>query len=314
MAWQLPPLNALRAFEAAARHCSFSLAAEELCVTPGAISRQIKLLEASLGMQLFIRNNREVRLTAESAQYVAMVTDLFRRLDGATARLRDARREKPVRVMCSASVATRWVFPRLRLFHMKYPNRNVLLTTSLTTASVAFSSDSADFVIRLGTDEWPADVVAHRLFDSELTPVCSPRLLQTGPRLKEPEDLRQHTLLYSEIRPEGWGRWLAMVGLPPLSTFNTQKFESSALVYEAAAEGLGVAMGEKNLIGDDIRKGRLVIPWPISQRHPEGFYLIYQRQAHSTPQLREFRDWILQNDPVADDVHPPARPVQARAS
>ncbi|PZW48642.1 LysR family glycine cleavage system transcriptional activator [Humitalea rosea] len=313
MAWQLPPLNALRAFEAAARYGSFAQAAEELCVTPGAISRQVKLLEANLGVQLFVRANRQVRLTAESAQYVATLTELFRRLDVATGRLRDARRERPLRIMCSANVATRWVFPRLRMFHAQYPNRHVLLTTSLTSAAVAFSSDSADIVIRLGTDDWPADVVAHRLFDSELTPVCSPRLLRHGPRLREPEDLKNHTLLCSDIRPAGWGQWLAMVGLPPLETFNAQKFESSALVYEAAAEGLGIAMGEKHLVRDELRSGRLVAPWPISLRQPEAFYLIYQRQMQATPQLREFRDWILQQDPDAERVLMLPRAVRSRA-
>ena len=305
MGWQVPPLNALRAFEAAARHGSFSLAAQELCVTPGAVSRQIKLLEASLGVQLFLRDNRAVRLTAEAADYVGVLTDLFRRMEAATARLRDARRDRPLRIMCSANVATRWVFPRLRLFHARYPNRHVQLTTTLTSAAVAFGADAADLVIRLGTDDWPADVVAHRLSDSETTPVCSPRLLRPGAR--EPDELRGHTLLCSEIRPETWRRWLAMVGLPPIETFKTQKFESSALAYDAAAEGLGIAMGEKNLIGDDLRKGRLVAPWAISQRHPEGFYLIYQRRAQSAPVLREFRDWILHGGHEAE-------PIAARAS
>ena len=140
MGWQLPPLNALRAFEAAGRLSSFTLAAEELHVTPGAVSRQIKLLEETLGIPLFIRNNREVRLTPESALYLTTLTESFRRMDAATGSLRDARRDRPLRIMCSGNVATRWLFPHLRQFHTRYPNRQVLLTTSLTTASVAFNS------------------------------------------------------------------------------------------------------------------------------------------------------------------------------
>jgi LysR family glycine cleavage system transcriptional activator len=166
MGWQLPPLNALRAFEAAGRLSSFTLAAEELHVTPGAVSRQIKLLEATLGIPLFIRNNREVRLTPESALYLNSLTESFRRMDAATGSLRDARRDRPLRIMCSGNVATRWLFSQLREFHTRYPNRHVLLTTSLTSASVAFDSDMTDILIRLGQAPWPSDIVAHRLFKS----------------------------------------------------------------------------------------------------------------------------------------------------
>jgi LysR family glycine cleavage system transcriptional activator len=293
MAWRLPPLNALRAFEAAGRHGSFTLAAEELHVTPGAISRQIALLEGILGVQLFTRGHREVRLTPDSLHYLAALTDAMRRMDAATTRLQAAREARPLRIMCSANLATRWLFPRLRDFHAQFPGRHVLLVTSLTAASTAFDSDSTDILIRAGSGDWPATLVAHRLFGSELTPVCAPSLLRQGRGLREPADLRRQTLLVSEIRPEGWGRWLAMVGLPPLEEFTVQRFESSALAYEAAAEGLGVAMGERQLVEDDLRKGRLVAPWPVSQPQPESFYLIHQRRGESLPQLREFRDWIL---------------------
>ncbi|WP_158744458.1 LysR substrate-binding domain-containing protein [Acidisphaera sp. L21] len=314
MNWRLPPLNALRAFEAAGRHCSVTLAAAELHVTPGAVSRQIKLLEATLGIELFARNNREVRLTAESALYLNALTDGFRRMNAATNRLRDSQRERPLRIMCSGNVATRWLFPRLRQFHTINPNRHVLLTTSLTTATAAFDSDAADCIIRLGMDPWPADMVAHRLFDSDLIPICSPDLLQTGPGLKTPADLKDHTLLYSELRPEGWIRWLALAGLPPFESFTSQCFESSALVGEAASEGLGVALGERHLIMDDLRKGRLVTPLPLSQRQPEGFYLIYRRQAQIGAQLQEFRDWILSHEAAIPRAALGLRNAQARAS
>jgi LysR family glycine cleavage system transcriptional activator len=313
MAWQLPPLNALRAFEAAGRLSSFTLAAEELHVTPGAVSRQIKLLEETLGIPLFIRNNREVRLTPESALYLNALTESFRRMDTATGSLRDARRDRPLRIMCSGNVATRWLFSHLRQFHTRYPNRHVLLTTSLTSVSVAFDSDMTDILIRLGQAPWPADIVAHRLFDSDLIPICSPALLRAGPPLNRAEDLKKHTLLYSAMRPEGWQRWLKMTGQPPLEDFNTLKLESSSLVYEAAAEGLGVALGEKMLIADDLRKQRLVTPLPVSQKQPEGFYMIHQRQSHVATKLREFRDWILKHG-----TKPPAefavRNAQAKAS
>ena len=293
MAWRLPPLNAIRAFEAAGRHGSFTLAAEELHVTPGAVSRQIALLEATLSMPLFIRGNREVRLTPDGMQYLAALTEALRRIDVATRQMTDARRGRPLRVMCSANLATRWLFPQLRDFHARFPNRHVLLVTSLTSATAAFDADLTDILIRAGTGNWPADLVSYKLFDSELTPVCAPSLLRRNKGFCEPAALRQQTLLISDLRPEGWNRWLAMAGLPDLSHFTTQRFESSALAYEAAAEGLGIAMGEVRLVQDDIRKGRLAAPWQRSQRQPESFYLIHQHQAETMPQLREFRDWIL---------------------
>jgi LysR family glycine cleavage system transcriptional activator len=286
-------LNAIRAFEAAGRHGSFTLAAAELHVTPGAVSRQIALLEATLSLPLFIRGNREVRLTADGMQYLASLTDALRRIDTATRRVTDARRSRPLRVMCSANLATRWLFRQLRDFHACFPNRHVLLVTSLTSATAAFDSDLTDILIRAGTGDWPADLVSYKLFDSELTPVCAPSLLRQDSGLRTPTALQHQTLLISNLRPEGWGRWLSMVGLPDLSHFTVQRFESSALAYEAAAEGLGIAMGEIRLVQDDIRKGRLVAPWQCSQRQPESFYLIYQHQDEAMPQLREFRDWIL---------------------
>jgi LysR family glycine cleavage system transcriptional activator len=139
--------------------------------------------------------------------------------------------------MCSGNVATHWLFPHLRQSHTRYPNRQVLLTTSLTTASIAFDSDMTDILIRLGQAPWPADIVAHRLLDSDLIPIRNPALLRADPPLRRAEDLKKHTLLYSELRRDGWQRWLKMTGLPPLETFNKLKLESSSLVYEAAAEG-----------------------------------------------------------------------------
>lgn len=298
MAWRLPPLNAIRAFEAAGRHGSFTVAAEELHVTPGAVSRHVALLETTLGVPLFIRGNREVRLTAAGAQYLAGLTDALRRIDIATRRVTEVREGRPLRVMCSANLATRWLFPRLRAFHAHYPGRQVLLVTSLTSAAAAFDSDQADILIRIGTGAWPADLVGHRLFASELTPVCAPRLLRQAGGLAEPSGLRRQMLLVSDLRPEGWERWLAAAGLPDLSQFDVQRFESSALAYEAAVEGLGIAMGEACLVQDDIAKGRLVAPWPISHRPPEGFYLVHQRHAEGMPRLREFRDWLLSDHAV----------------
>jgi LysR family glycine cleavage system transcriptional activator len=235
-------------------------------------------------------------------------------MEAATARLYDARREKPLRIMCSGNVATRWLFPQLRMFHTGHPQRHVMLTTSLTSTTDAFDSDMTDLVIRLGNEPWPSNIIAHRLFDSELVPICSPKLLQEGLPLNEPGDLAQHTLLYSQIRPHAWVRWMAEAGCSHIDLSQAQKFESSALAYEAAVEGLGVALGERELIGDDLRRGRLVTPVAFSQIQPEAYYLIYQRQPQPTPRLKEFRDWILRQHVQARTAPRGLRNAQAAAS
>lgn len=294
MGWKLPPLNALRAFEAAARHESFSLAADELNVTPGAISRQIRSLEVALGHNLFIRNNREVRLTPESRLFSAALADAFRSIDAAADAFIETKSGNPLRVACSMIVATRWLFPRLNHFHTRYPHRHVSLTTILPTENSPFTTTTAEAVIRLGTNEWPRNIVAHHLFGSELVVICSPELLQRGPPLKEPRDLKKHILLSSALRPQSWQRWLQTAGVEDIDLGNALEFESSALTYTAALAGHGVALGERAFIGEDVRKGRLVVPFPLVHQNPESFYLIYKREMEGVPRLKEFSQWLKQ--------------------
>ncbi|MFC7397867.1 LysR substrate-binding domain-containing protein [Chelatococcus sp. GCM10030263] len=295
MVWHLPPLNALRAFEAAARHQSFTLAAEELHVTPGAISRQIRTLEAALGVPLFVRNNRDVRLTRESEAYRDILSEAFRRINAGTDSLLNTRRDGPLRIVCSMVFAMRWLFPRLPRFHARYPYRHIAVATSLSTIPFQFDTEAADAIIRLGTDEWPSNIVNHRLFGSELVAICSPKLLESGPPLNTPDDLRNHTLLYSALRPHSWPRWLRSAGV---TNFDFDKaavrLESSALTYPAAMEGLGVALGERALLGDDVVKGRLITPLNFCHKNPESFHLIYPRETENVQRLKEFRAWVLQ--------------------
>lgn len=291
MSRPLPPLNAVRAFEAAARLQSFALAARELHVTPGAVSRQIKLLEATLGTQLFTRANRQVRLTPDATEYFKVVTDVLDRLGNATRAVRSQGRERPLRVMCAAIVAMRWLFPRLPHLQASHPHLRLDLTTALTTAHSDF--DRADVVIRVGSGRFVADLARHRLFDSQLVAVCSPRLLDAGPRLREIADLRGHTLLTSGLRPHVWECWLKAAGHGDLEPKRMIEFENSALAYNAAEEGLGVALAERAFIAEDLRRRNLVIPLSFVLSGGEAFYLVYPRQSERKPQLAAFRDWIL---------------------
>jgi len=293
MALRLPPLNALKALEAAGRHVSFTRAAEELHVTPGAISRQIKLLEDILGVELFERTNRDLRITDETKLYAATLTEVFDRIDAATQRLLNARRERPLHVHCPMTFTLKWLVTRLPAFHALYPKREIRLTTSLAPLPThLLSTGDVDVVIQQGTGSWP-DLTAHKLAGSELIPVCSPKLLSAGPPLKKVGDLAQHTLLHSLVRPNDWTDWCAAAGAPEVDAQRGLRFESSSLAYQAAHEGLGVAIGQMALVIEDIESGRLIAPFDFVHDNNTAYYLTYLENAPENSRLTEFRNWIL---------------------
>ncbi|WP_181832913.1 transcriptional regulator GcvA [Bosea caraganae] len=293
MAWRLPPLNALRAFEAAGRHVSFTRAAEELHVTPGAVSRQIKLLEDFLGVELFDRTNRDLRISEASRAYVAALTDVFDRTDGATKRLLNAHKEQPLHVHCAMTFALRWLMPRLPLFHKLDPTREIQLTTSFTPmpASILGAGD-VDISIQLGRGDW-SGLIAHRIAGGELVPVCSPQLLATSPALRHANDLSRHTLLHSLARPDDWRDWLAAAGADAVDAGHSLRFESSSLAYQAAIDGIGIAIGQMALVVEDIELGRLVPAFDFVFQNGNAYYLTYLERAEKNPRLMAFRDWIL---------------------
>lgn len=315
----LPPLNAIRAFEAAARHESFALAADELHVTPGAISRQIKTLEVVLGMQLFARTNRQVRLTSESRTYFDAVTDALHRLDAATQGLLISRADRPLRIMCSMSFAMRWLLPRLPAFHARHPHIRISLLTTPPRGAADVEAQGADVQIRLGLGHATVDHASHLLFHSELVPVCSPRLLQEGPPLQTVADLRRHTLLHSELAPDAWARWLDATGAPAMDPKRATRFENSDLAHQAAIEGLGVALGERALISKDLQSGLLVLPLGLVCCRADAYYLFHQQPLERTGHLHRFRDWLVGEAQVAARppgtaaLTPPAPDTRARA-
>lgn len=311
MGWRLPPMKALRAFEAAGRHVSFTRAAEELNVTPGAVSRQIKLLEEFLGVELFERTNRDLRIADASRTYVTALTDVFERIDSATKRLLNARRERSLHIHCTMTFTLRWLVPRLPLFHKLYPTREIRLTTALAPLPVhLLNTGDVDVVILLGQGKWEG-LVSHRLAGSELVPVCSPKLMESGPPLREPNDLAQHTLLHSLARPDDWRDWLAAAGARGVDAGRGLSFESSSLAYQAAIEGLGVAIGQMALVIDDLEAGRLVPAMDFVFQNGNAYYLTYAEHAANSPQLIEFRDWIMGEAALYEAQHrfPPEKPA-----
>src|SRR5689334_19216477 len=204
--WRLPPLNPLKAFEAAGRHSSLKRAAAELRVTEAAVSRQVRHLEDILGVQLFERRHRAVVLTREGQRFLADTSDAFAKLDQATSRLMSSRRREILKIFAYPTFAMHWLMPRLSVFHAKHPTIEVQL--SVSHDPIDMRSAGIDGAIRSGDGRWP-DLNAVRLFPYVLTPVCSPRLLATEKHaLRKPRDLAQWTLLHSIVRPDDWLLWL----------------------------------------------------------------------------------------------------------
>lgn len=293
MVRRLPPLNALRAFEAAGRHVSFTRAADELHVTPGAVSKQIKLLEEFLGVELFDRTNRDLSITDASGDYLGALSDAFERIDGATRRLLNFKRENALHIHCAMTFALRWLMPRLPLFLKLHPTREIRFSTSFTPMPThLLSGGEADVSIQLGQGDWDG-LVAHRLAGGELVPVCSARLLASDPPLKRVEDLKDHTLLHSTARPNDWQDWLAAAGGHDIDASRGLRFESSSLAYQAAIDGVGVAIGQMALVIEDLELGRLVPPFDFVFQNGGAYYLTYVAGGARNPRLVEFRDWIL---------------------
>ncbi|WP_315753609.1 MULTISPECIES: transcriptional regulator GcvA [unclassified Bradyrhizobium] len=288
---RLPSLNGLRAFEAAARHLSFTRAASELNVTQTAISHQIKRLEDELGLRLFVRQNRSLALTPQARDYLPLVRAAFDDLRLATERLVRKDNAKVLTVSTIASLAAKWLLPRLTAFQEAHPGIDVRITTS--TGLVDFRKDDVDAAIRYGRGHWPG-VRAEWLMADELFPVCSPALLQGDKPLRCPEDLAHHTLLQvSGGYDDDWRLWLTAAGLPvEMSRQGRLSFDLSLMTVQAAIDGLGVAIGRTAYVQDDIAKGRLVVPFKMTLPSDAGFYLVTPEGRTDPPKLKAFRQWL----------------------
>jgi LysR family glycine cleavage system transcriptional activator len=292
MTARLPSLNGLRAFEAAARHLSFTNAAAELNVTQTAISHQIKRLEEELGIALFIRQNRALALTPQARDYLPGVRAAFNDLRLATDRLLRKDNDHVLTVSTLASMAAKWLLPRLSAFQAAHPNIDVRITTS--TSMVDFKSGDVDAAIRYGRGRWPG-LRADWLTADQLFPVCSPALLRGDRPLRTPQDLVHHTLLHSSAGyDDDWRLWLTAAGLPTdISQQPGLSFDMIFMTLQAAIDGLGVAVGRTTYVEGDLANGRLVVPFQISLPADAGFYLVSPEAASHSPKLAAFREWLL---------------------
>lgn len=299
MSSRLPSLNGLRAFEAAARHLSFTVAASELNVTQTAISHQIRRLEQELGIRLFVRRNRTLDLTPEARDYLPGVRAAFNDLRLATDRLRRRGEGHVLTVSTLASLAAKWLLPRLSKFQEAHPGIDVRITTS--TALVDFRTGDVDAAIRYGRGHWPG-LRADWLMADELFPICSPALLAGNKPLRCPEDLAHHTLLHSSSGyDDDWRLWLTAAGLPAdISRQPGLTFDLIFMTVQAAIDGFGVAMGRTSYVETDIAKGRLVVPFEITLPADAGFYLVSPETRAEPAKLSAFRQWLRASVPPKD--------------
>ena len=288
MARRLPPLNSLRAFEAAARLESFKFAADELCVTHGAVSRHIQQLESWLGKPLFERFNRGVQLTEAGRLYLAEVGASFDRIAIATSRQLEQGKQRVLRVSALATFALRWLVPRLSTFQFLHPTIEVRLTTS--NEPIERIRDEVDIVIRGGPSD--ADGYVAQEFLSEVRlPVCAPRMADFN-ALRVPADLRNHTLLHAATYPSMWAEWLTLSGEPTLAPKQSLTLEHFYMTLQAALDGLGIAMGPTALVADDVAEGRLIFPFG-GPTLPAWHYFTYVAEARMRdPAIVAFCAWL----------------------
>jgi LysR family glycine cleavage system transcriptional activator len=290
MADRLPPLNAIRYFEAAARHLSFTKAAEELHVTHSAISHQIKALEEWLGMPLFRRMNRAIVLTEAGQAYMRPVKEAFERLGEASRILKAREQTGTLTVSTMPSFAAKWLVPRLGGFREQHPDIDVRISAS--ERLVDFNREDVDVAIRFGSGSWPG-LHCTLLLKENLFPVCSPKLVNGPIPLREPADLINHNLLYDyDWRENIWLRWLADAGVKVQTLRHALSFNHSNLMLQAAIDGLGVALTTGPLASDDIASGKLVRPFSLVLRTDTGYHLVAPEGTVDRPKVAAFRKWI----------------------
>lgn len=293
MARPLPPLNPLRAFEVAARHSSFTKAADELFVTPSAVSHQVKTLEEHLGMALFIREAKALTLTAAGRAYLPAVQEAFRVLTDATRQL-SAKLAQVLRVDIPPTFAVKWLIPRLDRFVKAHPEIDIRISTNSSPPD--FARDTYDVAIRFGSGYYP-DLHSEMCLAVNVFPVCSPGLLQCEHPLREPADLKHQTLLhdastYSNGSNPHWSAWLKHAGALDVDASRGLSFTPSHLVIDAAIDGLGVALAKDSWVEQDLLAGRLVRPFGVALPVESAYYMVFPKHRAGDVRIATFVDWV----------------------
>lgn len=295
---QLPALAALRAFEAAARHCSAKLAANELSVTPTAISHQVRQLEDSLGVALFIRQPRQLVLTPQGRELQAVLGESFNAMANAVARLRAPPERTAITLSTTPAVAARWLLPRVSTLRALHPRLDLRIHASHD--AVPLDGVTADIAIRYGRGAWPG-MVSQKLFDNVFAPACSPAL-----KLRRPGELVRHTLLHFEVpgsktQPGTWTAWQQEAQVPGLDVSAGPVFSDETHTVSAALQGQGVALMSLALIADELRAGNLVQPFG-PQLPGLPFHLVCPKERRDEPAVAAVFDWVRALQPPGDSA------------
>ncbi len=287
MTLDLPPLVWLRAFEAAARHLSFTDAAIELNLTQAAVSKHIKSLELQLRHPLFVRLPRSLQLTKTGEAYLPKVRDAFERLSVGTREVFGRRQTQGLTVRCAISFAAVWLAPRLTDYLARYPGKDIRIISSVWND--ADDANAYDLDIQYGTGDWRGRH-SHRLSRETITPLCTPSVAH---ELAHPDDLKTHRLLHVLGYQEGWGTWLRAAGATQVNPGQGLHFDTSLTAFEVAAHGGGIALGRSSLATHARASGRLVAPFDLAVPIEEGFHLLQPVSKDPHPDAAAFVDWIL---------------------
>jgi DNA-binding transcriptional LysR family regulator len=278
----------MRVFDAAARHLSFTLAARELGVSQAAVSTQIRNLEDRLGVKLFLRKTRAVALTEPGDRLHRATRDVFYRLSAAIDEV-DRSGPRPVTIAVTPSFAARWLFPRVARYQQQHPDHDLHLVPSIELHD--FADDQIDLAIRWGQGRWPR-LESEFLLQAPLTPICSPRLLETSPGLRQPEDLYSHRLLH-ERDHQDWRWWMESCGLDARRAETGLVLGDPSLLDNAVIAGQGVAVGRPALLQHFFDQGLMVRPFDHFLPTPSAYYLVHRKGAMDTPRLRAFREFLV---------------------
>jgi LysR family transcriptional regulator, glycine cleavage system transcriptional activator len=286
---RLPPLNALKAFEAAARHESFTRAAEELCVTQGAVSHQVKALEIELGIKLFNRERQRLIITEAGREYLIVLRDALDRIAIGTERLVQRQSSGVLTVSTSPDFAAKWLVNRLGRFAEAHPS--IDLRISATLHHVDFAREDVDLAVRHGDGNWDGLDVA-RLSTEQLFAVCSPKLLKGRQRLNKPSDVLKFPLLHLDDRKD-WAKWFETAGVANPELSHGPVLNRASMVIDAAVDGQGIALARTTLAAWDLINGRLVRPFVETLRLSKTYWIICPKATSALPKITTFREWLL---------------------
>ncbi|WP_206952467.1 LysR family transcriptional regulator [Trinickia acidisoli] len=287
---KIPSIEALIAFEAAARHLSFTRSADELALTQSAVGRQVAMLEEYLGVALFNRVKKRLSLTEVGQLYAKQVRENLERMERDTLAAMSHRNAGGILELAAIpTFATRWLIPRLPQFYEAHESITVNLTTR--AEPFLFTDTQFDAAIHFGDPVWPGSIAKY-LFGEEMTAVCSPRLMNGRANLA-PHDVSGFTLLHQSARPDAWRQWLAQVGIHDIDCMKGQRYELFSMLVEAARAGLGIALVPRFLASHELATGELICPCDLALRSDKGYYLVYPEHKQNSPGLQAFESWLL---------------------